>query len=169
MNLWFRLAGVLLAAFSGKTIQFLESSKLNFRVFLNDLDIYGHMNNGRYLTLMDMGRIDWIIRTGLIRHTERNDWKPLVGAIKVEYKKSLQLFQPFTLVTRILAWDEKWFYIEQTFKSGDQLCARAIVRGLFRAANGNIPTEQVIQSLGLKVSSPPMENELKINLPVYSE
>ena len=32
------------------------------RVLPNDLDLLWHMNNGRYLSLMDQGRVDLMVR-----------------------------------------------------------------------------------------------------------
>ena len=36
------------------------------RVWPNDLDTNAHMNNGRYLTLMDLGRFDLMTQCGLV-------------------------------------------------------------------------------------------------------
>lgn len=167
MNLWLRLLRVLAFAWAAKRIGFLGRSRLFFRTMPHDLDVYLHMNNGRYLTLMDLGRMDWIIRTGLYGHAQRNGWKPLVGAVKAEYKKSLQLFEGVILETRILAWDEKWFYIEQTFKRGSGICARAVVRGLFRGPSGNVPTEEVLKVFPGEKPMPQPLNGLQVDLPDY--
>ncbi len=42
---------------------------------------------------------------------------PLVGSLSITYRRSLELFAPFTLTTRTLCWDEKWFYMEQVFRA----------------------------------------------------
>ena len=43
----------------------------------NDLDFNGHVTNGRYFTLADLGRLDFAIRTGsariAIQHTKPQD------------------------------------------------------------------------------------------------
>ena len=78
MNLFLRLFYVLAAGFFRERLKVLDTSILNLAVFPNDLDIYGHMNNGRYLTLMDLGRMDLIVRTGLGKTAGQNRWKPLV-------------------------------------------------------------------------------------------
>ena len=147
MNLFFRLLKLFLSRPFKKQLGPLDSSVLKFKVFPNDLDIYLHMNNGRYLTLMDLGRMDWIWRTGLAKTARKNRWNPLVAASTIRYRKSLRLWQDFTLHTRILGWDEKWFYIEQLFKCGERLMARAVVLGLFRGPKGNILPSEILKLL----------------------
>jgi len=41
-----------------------DVGRMTFRVVPTDLDVLGHMNNGVYFSLMDLGRIDLMIRTG---------------------------------------------------------------------------------------------------------
>jgi acyl-CoA thioesterase FadM len=42
-------------------------NSLRLRVLPNDIDINLHMNNGRYLTICDLTRVDMFIRTGLAK------------------------------------------------------------------------------------------------------
>ena len=154
MNLFFRLLKLIFSVPFKKRLGLMDVSVLRFRVLPNDLDIYGHMNNGRYLTLMDLGRMDWIWRTGLGGAAKENRWKPLVASSVIRYKKSLTLWRPFCLRTRIIGWDEKWFYIEQIFKKGERVMAIAMVKGLFRGPKGNVPPSQVLAAMGSSPHSP---------------
>jgi hypothetical protein len=68
LNLWFRLILLLLMTpWRPKLEGPLDVSRLRFTVLPNDLDASLHMNNGRYWTLMDLGRMDLLLRTGLWR------------------------------------------------------------------------------------------------------
>ena len=145
-----------------KPLKVLDISELRFRVFPNDLDIYGHMNNGRYLTLMDLGRMDWIWRTGLGRAARKNRWNPLVASSTIRYKKSLTLWKRFTLRTRVIGWDEKWFYIEQVFKKGERPIASATVKGLFRGLHGNVLPAQVLTAIRQEVRSPELPASVRL-------
>ena len=162
MNLFFRLLLLLLSMPFKKPLKLLDSSELRFRVFPNDLDIYGHMNNGRYLTLMDLGRMDWIWRTGLARAARKNRWNPLVASSTIRYKKSLTLGKRFTLRTRVIGWDEKWFYIEQVFKKGERPIASATVKGLFRGPHGNVLPAQVLTAIRQEVRSPELPASVRL-------
>ena len=161
MNLFLRLFYVLVSGIFRRRLKILDASVLNLAVFPNDLDIYGHMNNGRYLTLMDLGRIDWIVRTGLDKAIERNAWKPLVTSVKMNYKKSFLLFQSFTLRTRILGWDAKYFYVEQVFEKDKFTYTAGIVKGLFRGPEGNVPTQTVLSLLEKGIISPGLPAEIQ--------
>ncbi len=131
-------------------------SVLRFRVWPNDLDVNIHMNNGRFLSVMDLGRFDLTFRTGLGRAMLRARWKPLVGGVTIRYRRSLDPFERFELHTRILGWDEKWFFLEQRFlKEGGDLAAEGIVRALFRGRDGNVTPTEVLHHMGY--DGPPVD------------
>ena len=52
------------------------------------------MNNGRYWSLMDLGRTDLMLRTGLWRAVLRHRWVPVVNAGAIRFRRELRLFQP---------------------------------------------------------------------------
>lgn len=104
-------------------------SKVKYRVLPTDVDFLMHMNNGRYLSYMDFGRVDLTQRTGISQLLTRHGIYAVVGANTMTYRKSLNLFQAFTLETRFIGTDERSFYIEQRFVVDDEVFARGIVRG----------------------------------------
>lgn len=127
----------------------LGTSVLVFRVWPNDLDVNVHMNNGRFLSVMDLGRFDLSFRTQLGRAMLRNRWTPLVGGVTIRYRRSLDPFERYELHTRLLGWDAKWFFLEQRFlKQGGDLAAEAVVRALFRGKDGNVPVAEVLRQMG---------------------
>ena len=68
MSLWFRMLYVwILAYFRERLPVGPARSVLVLRVLPNDLDINFHVNNGRFLTLCDLNRMDLFIRTGLLK------------------------------------------------------------------------------------------------------
>ena len=54
MNLYLRLLWTLLRCWRMPRITAGETLVRSLRVLPNDLDINGHMNNGRYLTVVDL-------------------------------------------------------------------------------------------------------------------
>lgn len=125
------------------------------RVLPNDLDVFAHMNNGRYLTLMDLGRLALMHRIGLLRACRQRGWYPLVRGIEIEYIRPLTPWRRFRLHTRLISWDRKWVYLEQRFTVGETLHARAHVRGLLRGPGGNVPTPTLLETLGAADRQPP--------------
>ena len=162
MNLFIRLMGVVISAFFKRRLGLLEESVIKFRVWPNDLDIYGHMNNGRYLTIMDLGRMDLIFRTGMIRAAGKYRWNPLVASSHMRYKKALSLFQSYELCSRIVCWDGRWFFIEQRFKSRGHEVAVGWIKGLFYGPHGKVPTGEVVKALNFSGASPAMPAPLKL-------
>ncbi|HEV2566447.1 MAG TPA: hypothetical protein VGU19_15340 [Microvirga sp.] len=66
MNLWLRVLHLIVTSvFRARLDPVRDVSRLTFRVWPHDLDTSLHMNNGRYWTLMDLGRTDMMIRSGL--------------------------------------------------------------------------------------------------------
>ena len=69
MNVIWRTLLVILSARRrsrrGQTLAATAVGRIRLTTLPTDLDILRHMNNGRYLSLFDLGRWDLLIRTGL--------------------------------------------------------------------------------------------------------
>lgn len=134
----------------------LDEDRLWMRVWPNDIDFNLHLNNARYLSMMDYGRMHLLARTRILGHVIRSRWTPLVGAVWMTYRRSLPLFARFTLSSRTVCWDERWFYMEQTFTSSDGLAAVGWVKGLLRGPGGTLEPQKVLETVSPGVVSPPM-------------
>lgn len=160
MNLFFRLFLVITESFFRKRLHPLSESVLHLRVLPNDLDLNFHMNNGRFLSLMDLGRIDLLIRTDLAGALLRHRWIPLVGAVNIRYKMSLLPFQKYRLHTKVIGWDEKWFYIEQRFEKNNRTIAVGLVKALFRGEHRNITPEQCLKLIKVNIDPPTLPEKV---------
>ena len=154
MLLLFRGLWIVLASRFRPRLGPLEESRVRMRVWPNDLDVNVHMNNGRYLTVMDLGRLDLIARNGIVREVIRRRLMPLVGTATMHFFRPLPPFAKYTLRTRLAGWDEKWFYIEQRFEIDGVLYAAGVVKGLFRSREGNVPPGEMLASAGHDGPSP---------------
>lgn len=167
MNLFFRMLFVFIRAFfKPKITSLFSENTLRLRVLPNDLDINMHMNNGRYFTIMDLGRFDLVLRTGLMTLMMREKSVPILGSAKIRYRLPLMPFEPYDLVTRIVGFDDKWAYIEQKFVkvSGDKkgaVAAIAILKGSFYSnkTKTTLPTQELLALIGHAEPSP--------SLPLY--
>jgi acyl-CoA thioesterase FadM len=140
---------ILVAAVFGARLAPLGESVVRLRVWPNDLDTNLHMNNGRYLTIMDLGRLDLMFRTGLGRVIVTQRWRPMVGTAVIRFRRGLAPFERYDLKTRIVSWDEKWFWLEQRFERNGDVVAVGAIKGLFRDSRGNVPTAEVLSLLGV--------------------
>jgi len=161
MNLYLRLLWLFLRLpwLPKHTDPFTETI-LKMRVMPNDLDIYLHVNNGRYLTLMDLGRMHLIAVSGLLKPLRQKGWAPLLGSIKVHFVRSLKIFEKFTQTTQVIYWDEKWIYIEQKIFKGEQLYVVALMRMLFISKQGKVPPQEVLNLLPNPPAAPPIPNRV---------
>jgi len=162
VNLYLRLIFVLFKLIGLRRTGLFEESRITFRVLPTDCDINFHMNNGRYLSLMDLGRVHMVAQIGLMGLIFRNRWMPVLAAAEINFIRQLAPFQKFDLVTRLVTWDEKYAYMEQRFESGGVLCAHAFVKGLFLGKAGRVNNSEVVAGLGYAGGPPPMPDELKL-------
>jgi len=70
------------------------------------------------------------------------------------YKKPLKRFERFELKSKIIYWDEKWFYLRQTFLKNDQLVANSLIKVIFRSKEGNVSVPQILSALGIETIFP---------------
>ena len=130
MNLIFRMFYVfILSLFRERLAAGNLVSQLSLRVLPNDLDINFHMNNGRYLTICDLNRIDVFARSGLLKAMFKRNWIPVIAEHTMTYKKPLGLFQRFDAMLEVTHWDEKYFYMKHVFRKGDRVMAEGTSRG----------------------------------------
>ncbi|HEV7802848.1 MAG TPA: thioesterase family protein, partial [Burkholderiales bacterium] len=108
MNLYLRLLFLLVRLVRVRRRGVLDESRVSFRVMPNDCDINLHMNNGHYLSFMDLGRVHLVTQVGLLRLVVKNRWKPVLAAAEINFIRSLAPLQKFELVTRVVTWDDKY-------------------------------------------------------------
>ena len=157
MIVFFRLFTVMIKSWFKKRLGALDESVVTMRVWPNDLDLNMHMNSGRYISVMDVGRINILCRSGVLGRVTRLGWRPLVGGSFIRYRRSLRPFEKFTVRSRVLCWDEKWFYFQHIMEKDGQLCAISHVRGLLRGRDGNVSSEQFLTVVGVAdLVSPPI-------------
>jgi len=140
----------------------LDECVIAMRVWPNDLDLNMHMNSGRYLSMMDIGRIEILARSRMLREVLKRGWRPLVGAAFIRYRKSLLPFERFMVRSRIVCWDEKWLYFEHILERRGEIAAQAYVRGVLRGNLGNVKIEALLALAGAPdLTSPPMPEPVR--------
>ncbi|WP_316310532.1 acyl-CoA thioesterase, partial [Clavibacter michiganensis] len=101
MNLYLRLflLGLrlrLTALRPGRRPSLWDEARPPSRVLPTDLDPLRHVNNGRYLTLMALGRYALLYGSGFWQESARRGWYAVVAAQTITYKRSLTLGERFT-------------------------------------------------------------------------
>ncbi len=130
MNLIFRMLYVfILSQFRERIEKSNMVSQLSLRVLPNDIDINFHMNNGRYLTICDLNRVDLFIRSGLMKAMFKRNWIPLIAEHTMSYKKPLSTFERYEVKLEVTHWDEKYFYMTHVFTRDERIMAQGTSKG----------------------------------------
>lgn len=149
MNLWFRLVYELLTWRLRTRESWWAVGRRTFRVWPSDLDIFKHMNNGVFLTLLDVSRYDLALRSGSWQKWKKLGWYPVVVAETVTFRKSLTPWQSFDIETKVIGWDDQAFYFEQRFVVADEIYTQAVVRIRFlKRTRGILTPMEVIEGTG---------------------
>ncbi len=126
-----------------------ETHVSHHRVWLWDLDPWRELNNGRTLTLYDLGRIPFALRSGMNRVMKEHQWGLTVAGSVVRYRKRLTHMMKVEMRTRLMGCDEKFIYIEQSLWTEDGACANhASLRTAVIHKRKLVPTAEVIAALG---------------------
>lgn len=151
---WLRLIGVGTRLMAASQVDLFATTRICLRVWPNDLDVNLHVNNGRYLALADLGRIDWFVRAGLMALARRQKAFPVVGDAIAKFRRDLKLFQAFEIHTRLIGWDHKWGFIEHRFVRNGRVLGVVGIRGVFTGPDGAIEPGVFLSGLGRAEASP---------------
>ena len=119
-----------------------------------DLDPWRELNNGRTLTLYDLGRVPMALRTGLVRVMGPNGWGLTVEGNICRYRRRVRMFDRITIVSRCLGWDARFLYMEQSMWKGAECTSQMVLRSAVTSKDGIVPPARVLEALGEPVESP---------------
>ncbi|MEO1244173.1 MAG: thioesterase family protein [Pseudomonadota bacterium] len=163
MNLYFRVLIALLSNWFRPRISYRDVLVSRHRVWPSDVDLFGHMNNGRYLQVMDVSRSAWMLRAGVARAMLRNRWSAVIGGAVVRFRRTLKPLQTYRLETRLLSWDERWWFLQHRFIDEEgRSVAMAIARCALRDRDGWVDTKQVLRAVSPD-AIPPVPPEFAVH------
>ena len=114
-----------------------------------DIDLWMELNNGRTLTLLDLGRIPLAYRIGLIAVLRKKRWSMTMAGVSVRYRRRIRTFEKFETRSRAIYWDDRFIYLEQTMWKQDGECANhALYRSAITNRGGIVPTKEVLAAMG---------------------
>jgi YbgC/YbaW family acyl-CoA thioester hydrolase len=146
-----RNLGVVVRALRRPAVTTVQTETvLPLRVRLADMDYNGHMNNARYLDVLELGRVDALVRSGLAKIAWRRRLMPIVASLQIRYMAELKRRDRFRVCTRVTGWDERWMWIEQDLvrERDTKVCARAVFRAQFRTRQGAYPPATLLHEAG---------------------
>jgi acyl-CoA thioesterase FadM len=112
-----------------------------------DLDFWVELNNGRTLTLYDLGRIPMAMRTGMIPVLKAEKLGLTVAGNTTRYRRRVRAFHRVEMVSRVIGWDERFFYMEQSMWRKGECTSHMLLRAAFTDAKGIVPPARVAVAL----------------------
>ncbi len=156
-----RLAKDLWLARRAPPLPILGTHVSHHRCWPQDLDVFLEMNNGRILTILDLGRTVLAKRAGLLGALRRNRWGLTMAGASIRYRRRIRPFVRFRVVSAAIGWDARFVYLDQSIWIGPDFsdcAAQALYRAAITDRNGIVTTERLLADLGHAGDSPPLPN-----------
>jgi len=161
MTLYLRLLIIMVKILFGPRKHPLEKSVVNFRVLPTDCDLNFHMTSARYAAFTEAATIHLMGQMEILDELLKRRCFPINNAINVTYIRSIKPFEKFTVVSRIIAWDDKYWYKDHRFEVDGELRAYAIARGVVICRRAVASISDIVALTGEDLVSPPFpENVL---------
>lgn len=119
-----------------------------------DLDPWAELNNGRTLTLFDLGRLPLGHRTGIHRHLAAKGWGMTVAGSSVRYRRRVTVFAKLTMHSRCIGWDARFLYTEQSMWRGEDCTSHVLIRSAIVSKAGMVPPAELAIAAGAAPESP---------------
>ncbi|MEM9009815.1 MAG: acyl-CoA thioesterase [Pseudomonadota bacterium] len=113
-----------------------------------DIDLFGEMNNGRILTIFDLGRLPLAQRTGLFAALRRRGWSLTMAGATVRYRRRILPFRRVEMRSRCLGRDGRFVYLQQSMWRRGEALSSILYRGAVFSQKGIVPTDEVLTELG---------------------
>ena len=151
-----RLAKEFVLARGADPLPPLGTHVSHHRCWPQDIDLFMEMNNGRILTILDLGRTTLAYRTGLLRALHARGWGLTMAGVSVRYRKRIRPFVKFRTVSKAVGWDNRFVYLDQSIWIGEECAVQALYRSAVTDKNGLIPPAAVFEAMGLAGDTPPL-------------
>jgi acyl-CoA thioesterase FadM len=140
--MWLRFLWMEYTARFSAPVPRLGEHRSRFMCLPHHVDLHLHMNNSLYFRFMDLTKFDQSLRSGFWGVMRAAGVMPVLGSISVRFRKSVKLWQRFEVTSRIISWDERWYYSEHKILVGNDLAAIAIAKSALVDKQGRISADR---------------------------
>ena len=149
MHLLLRTLVLLFTSSRRTPVSIWDTSSLPLRVLPTDIDIALHVNNGMYFLLDGPGPLR---PHGPQRNLEddapRAAGRPVAAGETIAFRRSLQLWQQYTIESKIIGLDSKAIYFEQRMVVDGEVYARAYIATRLVSKGRPVSQEEIIREFG---------------------
>ena len=97
---YLRVIGAVLSARRMPPLEPGDVHVIRTRCWPWDIDPFMELNNGRSMTLMDIGRIPTALRTGILAAITREGWRMTMAGACIQYRRRVPPFAKMEIRTR---------------------------------------------------------------------
>lgn len=157
----FRFIFIIIKCYFSRPQDILSKFNLHFRAIpFFDTDLT-RLFTQTYSSLTGLGRWDYVFSSQFKKAAMESRWIPVTTAETITFNRSIKAWEKINLVTEIVCWDEKCFFVKQTFLVRGEERAVAISEGIVRSPKGHLRPPDVFKAFGVVLSSPPMPKEIQ--------
>jgi YbgC/YbaW family acyl-CoA thioester hydrolase len=117
------------------------------------LDVYGHVNNATYLTLLEEARWELITQNGYgLKKIIETGRGPVILEVTMRYLKELHARDQIQIDSSMISYEKKIGKMRQNMQRGKELCCTAeFTFGLFdlKARKLILPTADWLKAIGI--------------------
>lgn len=113
-------------------------SRLRRRVALQHVDLNLHMNQAAYAEIMELGRTDWLLRSGAWSRWRAAGCYCVVAEQRIIYRRELKPLAAYTLDTRAVALYGRFLVIDHHMLVGDRVHTHNQIKLIFVGEDGVI-------------------------------
>ena len=99
-------------------------SRIERRVGPFELDTNLHMNQAVYAQVMELGRVDWFVRSGVFARWREQGISAVVASQRLIYRRELRLGTRYTIDTRALQMNGRLLEMHSNLLVGERVHAR---------------------------------------------
>ena len=113
-----------------------------------DLDLWRELNNGRTLTLYDLGRVQLMRRIGLFSVLKEQGWWLTMAGVTARYRRRVVMFDKFEMRSRAIGHDGRFLLLQQSMWKDGEALSSVLYRAAVVSENGIVPTQEVMAAMG---------------------
>lgn len=113
-----------------------------------DIDFAMELNNGRTLTLYDLGRLPLAVRGGILGVLRKNGWNFTMAGVVVRYRRRVTMFQKLEMHSQTIGRDARFIYIQQVMYHKGEATSSVVYRVAAFTKQGIVPTDDFVAAMG---------------------
>ncbi|GAA6145008.1 acyl-CoA thioesterase [Thalassolituus maritimus] len=136
------------------------TSVVRQRVWPHQIDFNLHMNNAKYLNVMEAARWTLFRHNGWFKHLFDKRINLVVASLEITFIRELNLFTGYEIHTKLTSWDEKYIYFEQRLMVKGKLYGHALVKMAGVRKGKRALTPEICEAVGVDFNQAEMKDAI---------